>query len=104
LPVEFRIEYKILLLTFKSMNGLAPAYLSDLLMPYVPARSLRSSNMNLLKEHDSRTVTYGQRAFACCAPKLWNSLPNDLRSCSSLDVFKKCLKTHLFRKAFKLNE
>ena len=29
LPVKFRIQFKLLLLVFKALNGLAPAYLSD---------------------------------------------------------------------------
>ncbi len=41
LPVSSRIIYKILLLTFKSLNGLAPCYLSVLLSPYIPSRSLK---------------------------------------------------------------
>ena len=35
LPVEHRIVFKILLLVFKSLNNLAPSYISDLLTPYV---------------------------------------------------------------------
>ena len=34
------------------------------------------------------------------APKLWNSLPLELRLSSSIELFKKDLKTHLFRQAF----
>ncbi|KAI4896950.1 hypothetical protein NFI96_002747 [Prochilodus magdalenae] len=40
LPVKERIHYKILLLTFKALHGLAPTYLSALLHPYVPSRNL----------------------------------------------------------------
>ena len=36
LPVEQRIIFKILLFTFKALNGLAPPYLSDLVKFYVP--------------------------------------------------------------------
>lgn len=36
LPINFRIDFKILLLVFKSLNDLAPSYLSDLLHPYLP--------------------------------------------------------------------
>ena len=32
LPVKFRIEFKIALLVFKTSNGLAPQYLSELLV------------------------------------------------------------------------
>ncbi len=42
LPIKFRISYKILLLAYKALNGLAPAYLTSLLSCYNPTRSLRS--------------------------------------------------------------
>ena len=34
------------------------------------------------------------------APKLWNDLPLFIRNISSVNAFKKALKTHLFQKAF----
>ncbi|KAF7650577.1 hypothetical protein LDENG_00123460 [Lucifuga dentata] len=48
----------------------------------------------------SRLKTEGDRAFAVMAPKLWNSLPSNLRFLDSVDSFKKQLKSHLFRLAF----
>ena len=39
-------------------------------------------------------------AFVAAAPKLWNNLPLDLRCTSDFEVFKRNLKTHLFKKAF----
>ena len=42
LPVEQRIEYKVLLLTYKALYGKAPAYISQLLSLYAPSRPLRS--------------------------------------------------------------
>jgi len=42
-------------------------------------------------------VTYGDRAFMTAAPKLWNALPKTLKSCETLPVFKRALKTHLFK-------
>ncbi len=48
LPIEFRISYKILLLAYKALNDLAPAYLTNLLSRYNPTRSLRSQNSGLL--------------------------------------------------------
>ncbi len=46
LPIKFRISYKIVLLTYKALNGLAPAYLTSLLSRYNPTRSLRSQTMD----------------------------------------------------------
>ena len=45
LPLESRIIFKLMLLTFKSINGLLPSYLSEFLVPYVPSRpNLRSGD------------------------------------------------------------
>ena len=98
LPVKKRIVFKILLLTFKVLNGQAPSYLSDLLVVNRPVRALRSNsdNSTRLVTPLYRTETYGGRAFSSCAPRLWNQLPPALRSNMTIDVFKKQLKTFLF--------
>ncbi|KAG1928623.1 hypothetical protein F2P79_023546, partial [Pimephales promelas] len=102
LPVKSRIKYKILLLTYKSLHGLAPQYIIDLLHSYTPSRSLRSSDKNLLVVPKSRLKTFGDRAFCVSAPSLWNKLPHEICSASSLSTFKNQLKTHLFTEAFGL--
>ena len=43
LPVKYRINYKIILMTYLTLNGLAPKYLRALLQVYLTARPLRSS-------------------------------------------------------------
>ena len=83
LPVLSRIKFKILLLTFKALHNLAPPYLRELLTSYTPSRSLRSSCNNLLAVPRTRLSTLGGRSFSAMAPKLWNSLPQSLRDCSS---------------------
>uniref|UniRef100_A0A672G1Q5 Reverse transcriptase domain-containing protein n=1 Tax=Salarias fasciatus TaxID=181472 RepID=A0A672G1Q5_SALFA len=55
LPVRFRIDFKVLLLVFKCLNGLAPSYLADLFLPYRPSRALRSSGSALLCVPKART-------------------------------------------------
>ena len=42
LPIKHRIDFKILLITYKALNGLAPQYLNKLLLHYSPPRPLRS--------------------------------------------------------------
>ena len=59
LPVKDRISFKLLLLTFKALHGLAPIYISELIKPYNPSRSLRSSTLNYLSVPKSNTATYG---------------------------------------------
>lgn len=36
LPVKFRIDFNILLIVFKTLRGLAPNFIRDLLIPYEP--------------------------------------------------------------------
>ncbi len=100
LPIMFRISYKILLLAYKALNGLAPAYLTSLLSRYNPSRSLRSQNSGLLVVPRIAKSTKGGRAFSYLAPKLWNSLPDNVRGSDTLSLFKSRLKTHLFSQAF----
>ena len=96
LTIHNRIKFKLLLLTYKALNGFAPTYLSELIQPYKNQRNLRSNNQYLLRVPKSRTTTFGDRAFSVCAPKLWNNLPTDITSSPSIDIFKKNLKTYLF--------
>ena len=43
---------------------------------------------------------FGDRAFSKAGPSLWNKLPTDIKTCSTLEYFKICLKTHLFKEAY----
>ena len=95
LPVHAHIEYKVILLTFKYLNNLAPAYLADLLTHYRPARSLRSVVPPPGKKHCN------SRSFAYAAPLLWNKLLERIRLIDSTPHFKIALKTlHFTRELY----
>ena len=101
LPVKYRIEYKILLLVFKCVTGVAPSYLASLIPLYIPGRSgLRSASSNQRAKQITKKK-YGDRAFSNSGPHLWNNINLDLKNSPSIEVFKKDLKTHLFKKAYK---
>ncbi|XP_077936617.1 uncharacterized protein LOC144383352 [Gasterosteus aculeatus] len=100
LPVSHRISYKILTLTYKALHQLVPPYLSELLSPYQPHRSLRSTSARLLFTPTSKLRSFGDRAFSRAAPKLWNSLPILIRDSDSITTFQSRLKTHLFSSAY----
>jgi hypothetical protein len=102
LPVHYRCQYKLLIYVYKAQHGTTPSYLQELITPYKPNRALWSENsMCLHPPNDVRTNSYCARRFDKAAPTLWNSLPLSLRNVISLDVFKRELKTHYFRIAFK---
>lgn len=97
LPVDKRIAFKTLLHVHKSLNGQAPAYLTDCLSVYIPGREgLRSANdtTRLVTPTTHRLV--GSGSFSVSGPKLWNDLPPTIRSCNNITAFKCQLKTHLF--------
>ncbi|KAI5100465.1 hypothetical protein C0J45_9451, partial [Silurus meridionalis] len=96
LPVKFQIDYKLLPLTYKTLNGLAPMYLSCLLTCYNPSCSLRSQNPEILVVPRIAKSTKGGRAFSHLASKLWNSLPDSVWGSDTLSQFKCRLKMHLF--------
>ena len=102
LPVDYRIQFKVLLLTFKSLYGSAPKYLCDLISWYEPKRNLRSASLFQLAETYVRgsKASFRGRAFQHCAPALWNRLPLHVRSCKTIVSFKSSLKTFLFNEAF----
>ena len=83
LPVSERIQFKILLL--KALHQQPPTYIQDLITHYLPSTlSLNPVSFNL--------KTYGSRAFAVSTRKLWNKLPDDIRSCGNLSLFKQNFK------------
>ena len=100
LPIRKRIEFKILLLTFKCMQGCAPLYLRELLVEQANTRTLRSNTKNLLQIPLTNLKKFGDRAFCAYAPRLWNELPDNIKAADSVQNFKKQLKTLLFRKEF----
>ena len=102
LPVEYRSQYKLIFCVFKALSGLAPFYLTELLKPFFPSRSLRSLSTSLLQVPTTRTKTYDNHRFDRTAWTLWNNIPLQLKSVDWLSAFKWCLKTYLFKHAFRL--
>ena len=93
---------KSAILFFKAINGLAPNYISNLVNILCPSKYLlRRNNEVLLEPYNGKTKkTLGDRVFAVAAPRLFNSLPREIRHETCFNTFKTKVKTFLFRKAF----
>ena len=102
LPIKQRVQFKMLILIFKAINGLAPNYISNLVNILCPSKYLlRRNNEILLEPYNGKTKkTLGDRAFAVAAPRLFNSLPREIRHETCFNTFKTKVKTFLFRMAF----
>ncbi|XP_073710666.1 uncharacterized protein [Misgurnus anguillicaudatus] len=81
-------------------NSAARILMRELLNHHTTSRTLRSANTNTLNIPRTKLCSMGGRAFSSAAPRLWNALPEHLRAPQTIDVFKKNLKTYLFKKAF----
>ena len=100
LPIPQRIVYKICLTTHKILQQQTPQYLSDLVTPYKPTRSLRSAQQNLIVVKKIKKKRAGNRAFESAAATCWNNLLNNIRNCVDMPAFKTLLKTFLFKDAY----
>ena len=101
LPVLQRIDFKILLYTYKALNGLAPLYITNLLKVRDLPCQLRNRGI-VLEIPKTKKKTQGDRAFSSAGPVLWNKLPMYIRNSDCIEQFKKHLKHHLFQKAYKV--
>ena len=97
LPIKFRIQYKMCLITFKILNGLSPVYLQDFIQLHTPKRTHLRTDCDRYRlqvpSKYSNTISYKMIM-------LWNALPYTLRAMDSLAVFKKHLKTYFYNLAF----
>ena len=103
LPIKFRIEFKIALLTHKCLHGNAPAYLRKLMCLRFASTHycLRVNNDKwLLQTMPHPSLVKSKSMFSFAAPKIWNSLPLSLREISSVSLFKTHLKSYFFNIAF----
>ena len=87
LPVEQRITYKLAVLTFRTRQQSSPKYLHELLVTRSCTRTLRSANRLLLEIPRTHTA-FASRSFRVAEPTIWDSLPTDVITCSTVDTFK----------------
>jgi len=99
LPVRQRVNFKLAVLVFKALHGLAPCYLVDdcQLVTDAGRRRLRSCSLHVC--FNVYSTRFGDRAFGVSGPSVWNSLPTELRqSHISLGQFRRALKRICFNR------
>ena len=76
---------EIAILIFKTANGMLPEYISDLFVVHDNAKNLRSTNKLVVPR--KKTTNVGLKSTSFIATKMWNSLPDELRSTKILKEF-----------------
>jgi len=109
LPVRSRCMFKVLTLIYKHLSFGTPAYLSSYLKPYTSYANTRSADQTkrllAVPAFKSRKFSYVSKrrfdhSFMFCGPTWWNKLPLEIRTASTLGVFRRKLKTYLFDLAY----
>ena len=96
LKVPDKITYKIALLMYRCVQGLAPEYLIDnVITPN--RRKLRSTTELKFPVIRSRTTQVHKCFFESMGPRIWNRLPKNPKEAKSIEQFKSLVKTHLFK-------
>jgi hypothetical protein len=96
LPVRQCIDYKILLMVHNVLHReTSPSYLQEFLRLRSPTRRLLSTAAPWLLAILRTNGQYGNRSLGAVAPRLWNSLPVEMRCLTDTTTFKKNLKTLL---------
>ena len=90
-----RHNYSKAVFTYRALNNLTPEYISNLLKPVseTHSRNLRSATNGYLAVPRSKTSLF-DRSFSATAPRLWNSMPKEITTASSLRKFKQSAKTY----------
>ena len=87
LPVSYRIEYKMSIITYKTLKVGQPRYLADLLIHQQQVWATRSENQCRLHQPVPNSQT-SSRGFCCVAPLIWNLPPPDLRIKETVQALK----------------
>ena len=101
LPIKQRIDYKLRLLTNKTLQIQQPTYLYNSLF-FLLTLCLPDHLIHRFCPSHMSEQLWLKRAFSVIAPRLWNSLPPDTRNSLSVSTFRSKLKTHLSKLAFLL--
>ena len=83
LPVEFEIQFKIVIISFKAIHRQPPVYLQELICQKEEKRynlRLFARGIMLQMPRTLTKKTLGDRAFLAEVPKLWNGLPSQIRN------------------------
>ena len=103
LKIDERIEFKIALQIYMCLSNKGLAYLTRDLVPVasLPEKQrLRSAKSKDVVPNKHKPKSLGVRRFSVSGSKLWNNLPNSLKSSSSTKSFCRSQKTYIFNKSF----
>ena len=83
---------------FKAIHGKAPDYITNIitmLCDILPYNNRNTVSMNLHVPHFN-TAAY-EKSLTISGANLWNSLPNSIKNCTTINAFKNAYRKHYFK-------
>ena len=77
---------------FKLKSGLAPEIMKEVFEKQNPAYNFRSEATHFKREN-VKTTHYGIQSVRLLGPNIWDMVPNNIKSCRSLNKFKNSIKS-----------
>ena len=74
---------------FETINNINSSYMKNIFTPKTKAK-IRPHNI-IVRHHN--TATYGDKNLTALGPKIWNKLPTNIKSLTSITKFKESIRT-----------
>jgi hypothetical protein len=71
---------------------MSPPFIANIFSSSRPTHSYNLRNNNLINNH-CRTSNFGLKSFTHTSITIWNSLPNNIKTCTDFKIFKKLISS-----------
>ena len=96
LPTKERVSQCICINILKFFNNMPPDYTSEI---FYPSHSRYNTCLSTYKiDLPFCKSIYGQKTLSYLGPKIWNSLPAQIKLCKNVNTFKHDIKNLFFKR------
>ena len=75
---------------YKIKNDLGPKFMTDIF--HIVEKPYYLRNNSIIQRQANRTVYFGTESISSLAPKIWELIPNEIKSAKLLNIFKEKIK------------
>ena len=91
--INLRNHRSVCIELFKTLNDINPSFMKELFQLRITNRPVRENYLLNMFVPKTNQVKYGTKSLRNLAPKIWNSLPLQIKTAENLDIFKDLIKS-----------
>ena len=91
--INLRNHRSVCIEMFKTLNDINPSFMKELFQLRITNRPVRENYLFNMFVPKTNQVKYGTKRLRNLAPKIWNSLPLQIKTAENLDIFKDLIKS-----------